>query len=136
MLRFLEHRIADQRILRLIRKWLRAGISEDGHWSRLEKGTAQGSVISPLLANVYLHYSLDLWVQQWRKKARGDVIIVRYADDLVMGFEHRWEAEQFRQAMRERLAKFGLALNEAKTRLIEFGRFADADRRGRGQGRP
>jgi len=136
MLRFLEHRIADRRILRLIRKWLRAGISEDGQWSRLEKGTAQGSVISPLLANVYLHYSLDQWVQQWRKQARGDVIIVRYADDLVMGFQCRPEAVRFRQEMKARLAKFGLELNEAKTRLIEFGRFADADRRGRGEGKP
>jgi RNA-directed DNA polymerase len=137
LLKFLEHRIADRRILRLIQKWLRAGVSEDGHWSKTEVGTPQGAVISPLLANVYLHYVLDLWVHQWRKKfARGDVIITRYADDFVLGFQYRYEAERFLKELRERLLKFGLALHPDKTRLLEFGRFASLNRQQRGQGKP
>lgn len=136
MLRFLEHRIADQRLLRLIRKWLRAGVSEEGKWSKTEVGTPQGAVISPVLANIYLHYSLDLWVNNWRKNSRGDIIIVRYADDWVMGFQYRNEAERFLQLLQERLSKFGLELHHEKTRLIEFGRFAAANRSRRGEGRP
>lgn len=137
LLRFIEHRIADRRILRLIRKWLRAGVSDDGAWSKTTVGTPQGAVISPLLANVFLHYVLDLWVGQWRKQhARGDVIFVRYADDFVMGFQHRSDAERCLQDLRGRLTKFGLELHPDKTRLIEFGRFA-AERRGkRGLGKP
>lgn len=132
MLKFVEHRIGDPRVLRLIRKWLRAGISEDGRWLKTAVGTPQGSVISPILANVFLHYVLDLWVQQWRSRhARGDVLIVRYADDFVMGFQHRHEAEQFLKDLRGRMEKFGLALHPEKTRLIEFGRFADQNRRRR-----
>src|SRR5438445_5111202 len=122
MLKFIEHRVADRRILRLIQKWLKAGVSEDGQWSETKVGTPQGSVASPLLANVYLHYVFDLWVEAWRQKTKGEVIVVRYADDLVVGFEHRTEAEQFLEAFRERLAKFGLELHPDKTRLIEFGR--------------
>ena len=137
MMKFLEHRIADRRILRLIRKWLRAGISEDGTWSKTELGTPQGAVISPLLANVYLHYVLDLWVHQWRARTTcGDVTIVRYADDYAMGFQHRAEAERFLKELRERLQKFGLALHPDKTRLIEFGRFAVENRKRRGQSNP
>ena len=137
MLKFVEHRVADRRILRLIRKWLQAGVSEDGQWSKTTVGTAQGAVISPLLANVFLHYVLDLWVQQWRgRHARGDVIFVRYADDFVLGFQHRDDAERFRQDLRERLAKFGLELHPDKTRLIEFGRFAAEGRAKRGEGKP
>jgi RNA-directed DNA polymerase len=137
LMKFVEHRIADRRILRLIRKWLRAGVSEDGKWSKTVVGTPQGSVISPLLANVYLHYVFDLWAQHWRKHhAQGDVIIVRYADDFVMGFQHRSDAERCLRELRERFAKFGLAWHPDKTRLIEFGRFA-AERRGkRGLGKP
>ena len=137
MLKFLGHRIADRRVLRLVRKWLRAGVSEGGTWSKTEVGTPQGAVISPLLANVYLHYVLDLWVEQWRRKyATGDVVIVRYADDFVMGFQHRREAERFLKELRERLQKFGLALHSDKTRLIEFGRFAASNRRRSGEGKP
>jgi RNA-directed DNA polymerase len=128
-LQFVQHRVADPRILRLIQKWLKAGVSEDGEWSETKVGTPQGAVISPLLANVYLHYVFDLWVEAWRKKvAEGDVIVVRYADDLVVGFEHRAEAERFLKEFQERLAKFGLELHPDKTRLIEFGRFARANR--------
>lgn len=135
--KFLQHRVADRRIARLIRKWLKAGISEDGQWAETKVGTPQGAVISPLLANVYLHYVFDLWVEAWRKKAaRGDVIVVRYADDLVVGFESRTEAERFLEAFRERLAKFGLELHPEKTRLIEFGRFAAQNRKRRGLGKP
>jgi len=137
LLKFIEHRIADRRILRLIRKWLRAGVSEDGQWSKTEVGVPQGAVTSPLLGNVYLHYVFDLWVQQWRtRQARGDVIVVRYADDFVVGFQHRAEAERFRKELEDRLGKFGLALHPDKTRLIEFGRFAADNRRKRGQGNP
>jgi RNA-directed DNA polymerase len=137
LLKFLEHRIADRRILRLIRKWLRAGVSEDGRWSQTAVGTPQGAVASPLLANVFLHYVFDLWVQQWRMKfATGDVIVVRYADDFVLGFQYRHEASRFLAELRKRLAKFGLALHPDKTRLIEFGRFAVRNRQQRGLGKP
>ena len=136
-MKFVEHRVADRRMLRLIQKWLKAGVSEDGQWSETELGTPQGAVVSPLLANVYLHYVLDLWVEAWRRKvARGDVIVVRYADDLVVGFESRAEAQRFLEEFRERLAKFGLELHAEKTRLIEFGRFAAQDRKQRGEGKP
>jgi group II intron reverse transcriptase/maturase len=135
--RFVQHRIADPRLLRLIRKWLKAGVSEEGEWSETKVGTPQGAVISPLLANVYLHYAFDLWVDAWREKiAKGDLIVVRYADDLVVGFEHRTEAEQFLSEFKERLAKFGLELHGEKTRLIEFGRHAEASRQQRGEGKP
>jgi len=135
--KFVEHRVADRRILRLIQKWLKAGVSEDGQWSETKVGTPQGAVVSPLLANVYLHYVFDLWVEVWRKKvAMGDVIVVRYADDLVLGFQYRKDAERFLQEFRERLAKFGLELHADKTRLIEFGRFAARDRKQRGEGKP
>jgi group II intron reverse transcriptase/maturase len=137
LVRFLEHRVADQRVLRLIQKWLRAGVLEDGQRSRSEVGTVQGGSISPLLANVYLHYVFDLWVQRWRQtQARGDVVVVRFADDFVVGFEHWEEAERFLTELRARFARFGLALHPDKTRLIEFGRFADRNRRGRGDGKP
>ena len=137
LLRFLNHRIGDPRILRLIRKWLNAGVLEDGVVSVGETGTGQGSVISPLLANVYLHYVFDLWAERWRRReARGDMIIVRYADDIVVGFEHEADARRFRDAMRARLEEFALTLHPDNTRLIAFGRFA-ADRRAqRGLGRP
>ena len=136
-MKFVEHRVADHRILRLIQKWLKAGVSEDGQWSESKVGTPQGAVVSPLLANVYLHYVFDLWIEAWRRKvATGDVIVVRYADDLVVGFENRIEAERFLEAFRERLAEFGLELHPEKTRLIEFGRFAAQDRERRGEGKP
>lgn len=137
MVKFVEHRIADRKILRLIQKWLRAGVMEDGAWVECEEGTPQGATISPLLANVYLHYALDLWVQQWRKRnAGGDVIIVRWADDFVVGFEHRTDAERFLEALRERLRKFSLELHPDKTRLIEFGKYASRRRGARGEGAP
>jgi RNA-directed DNA polymerase len=137
MLRLVGHRIADLRILRLVRKWLRAGVSEDGEWSRTEVGTPQGAVISPLFANIYLHYVLDQWAHSWRQKhAGGDVIIVRYADDFVMGFQYRHEADHFLSALKARLERFGLVLNLDKTRLLEFGRFAAENRRRRGEGKP
>jgi len=124
-------------VLRLIQKWLKAGVIEDGQWSETEKGTAQGAVISPLLANVFLHYVLDLWVQQWRSRhADGDVIFVRYADDFIVGFQHQREAEGFLRELRQRLDKFGLKLHPTKTRLIEFGRHAAVRRQKRGEGRP
>jgi group II intron reverse transcriptase/maturase len=136
-IRFLEHRIADRRILRLIRKWLKAGVIEDGRRVAAEKGTPQGAVVSPLLANIYLHYVLDLWANQWRQRyATGQVVIVRYADDSVFGFERREDAEAFLATMRERLAQFGLMLHPDKTRLIEFGRFAIKNRQQRGEGKP
>ncbi|HUD14510.1 MAG TPA: group II intron reverse transcriptase/maturase, partial [Terracidiphilus sp.] len=135
--KFIEHRVADRRILRLIQKWLKAGVSEDGQWSETNVGTPQGAVVSPLIANVYLHYAIDLWADVWRRKvARGDVIIVRYADDLVMGFQQRADAVRFLEEFKERLAKFGLELHPDKTRLIEFGRYAARDRKQRGAGKP
>jgi RNA-directed DNA polymerase len=136
LLRFIQHRIADRRIVRLIQKWLKAGVSEEGQWTESPVGTPQGAVVSPLAANIYLHYALDLWVEAWRKQAHGDVFIVRYADDFVMGFQHRAEAIRFQKALQERLLKFGLELHPDKTRLIEFGRYAESDRRKRGEGKP
>jgi len=136
-MKFVEHRVTDPRILRLIQKWLKAGVSEDGQWSETKVGTPQGAVISPLLANIYLHYVFDLWLEVWRKKvAKGTVVVVRYADDLVVGFESRADAEQFLREFRERLAKFGLELHADKTRLIEFGRWAARNRQRRGEGKP
>ena len=137
MERFLEHRIADRRVLRLIQKWLAAGVIEDGAWTAYEEGVPQGASASPLLGNVYLHYVFDLWAHQWRARhAHGDVVIVRFADDAVVGFEHRNDAERFWADLRGRLAKFNLELNAEKTRLIEFGRFAARDRAARGLGKP
>jgi RNA-directed DNA polymerase len=137
LVRFLEHRIADRRIIRLIQKWLKVGVLEDGQVTAREQGTGQGAVISPLLANIYLHYVFDLWAEQWRgQKAQGDMIIVRYADDMVLGFEHEADAKLFWDAMQERLKTFALSLHPVKTRLIEFGRFAADRRRRRGLGKP
>jgi len=137
MIQFVEHRIGDQRIVRLIRKWLKAGVMDDGRWFETEEGTPQGSVISPVLANLYLHHVLDLWVKAWRKKvAQGDVIIVRYADDAVLGVQKREDADRFLKELQERVRKFGLELHPAKTRLIEFGRYAATDREKRGEGKP
>ena len=138
LVRFLEHRIGDRRVIRLIVKWLKAGVMEDGQWQDTPQGTPQGAIASPILANVYLHYVLDLWFhRKWRpERAEGDAIIVRYADDAVVGFEHRRDAERFLHALGERLGRFDLALHPDKTRLIEFGRNAEADRRARGLGRP
>jgi RNA-directed DNA polymerase len=131
--KFVEHRVADKRILRLIRKWVRAGVIEDGAWTASDEGTPQGATVSPLLANVYLHYVFDLWAHQWRRrKARGDVVITRFADDVVVGFEHRDDAERFRNDLSERLAKFALGLHAEKTRLIQFGRYAAQRRAERG----
>lgn len=137
MLKFLQHRIADKRILRLIKKWLKAGIIEDGKRTAATRGTPQGAVISPLLANLYLHYVLDTWAHHWRKHhAGGDIILIRYADDSVIGFQYEDEAKRFLAALQERLAKFGLTLNPQKTRLIEFGRHAEQRRKNKGLGRP
>ncbi len=137
LIKFVEHRIADRRIVRLIRKWLKVGVMEDGVVQAGLVGTPQGAVISPLLANIYLHYVFDLWAQQWRQRhAQGDVILVRYADDIVAGFEHQADAERFLAEMRVRREPFGLALHPQKTRLIEFGRFAAANRRAGGLGKP
>ncbi len=137
VVRFLEHRIGDTRILRLVQKWLRAGVLEDGIVTIEEKGTGQGSVISPLLANVYLHYVFDLWAERWRRReATGDMIMVRYADDLVVGFQHENDARRFWDAMRERLREFSLSLHPDKTRLIEFGRFAAQNCKKRGLAKP
>src|ERR1700681_3296844 len=132
LIRFVEHRIGDRRIIRLIRKWLKAGVLEDGIVRVSDRGTGQGAVISPLLANIYLHYVLDLWAKRWRQReVSGDMIIVRYADDFIVGFQHERDARRFLDEMRERLQKFSLTLHPEKTRLIEFGRFA-AERRERG----
>jgi group II intron reverse transcriptase/maturase len=137
LVKFLEHRIGDGRIIRLMCKWLKAGVLEDGNWSVSEKGTPQGAVASPLLANVYLHYVFDLWAQQWRRReATGNVIVVRYADDIVAGFEYEADARRFWDAMRQRLEQFALELHGEKTRLLEFGRFAAARRKRRGLGKP
>jgi group II intron reverse transcriptase/maturase len=137
VVRFLAHRIGDKRVLRLIQKWLRAGVLEDEVVTIEEKGTGQGSVISPLLANVYLHYVFDLWAERWRRReATGDMIMVRYADDIVVGFQHETDARRFWDEMRERLRSFSLSLHPEKTRLIEFGRFAARNRERRGLGKP
>jgi RNA-directed DNA polymerase len=137
LVRFVEHRIGDPRVIRLIRKWLKAGVMEDGEWSATDTGTPQGSVVSPTLANIYLHYSFDLWAERWRhRQARGNVIYVRYADDLVAGFEHEEDAKRFLADLRARLEKFALTLHPEKTRLIEFGRFASEHRVRRGLGKP
>jgi group II intron reverse transcriptase/maturase len=137
LIRFLQHRIGDKRIIRLIQKWLKAGILEDGIVTESDRGTGQGSVISPLLANIYLHYALDLWAARWRRReATGDMMVVRYADDFIIGFEHESDAARFLEAMRERLGKFALTLHPEKTRLIEFGRCAAQRRARRGLGKP
>ncbi len=137
LLKFVEHRVADQRILRLIQKWLNAGVVEDGKWSSTEAGTPQGAVASPLLANIYLHYVFDLWVHAWRRKvAYGEVIVVRYADDTVLGFQYQKDADRFLRDLRKRLKEFGLELHPDKTRRIEFGRYAEQYRKMRGEGKP
>ena len=137
LVKFVEHRIADWRVVRLIQKWLKAGVLEEGKRVQSEIGTVQGGSISPLLSNIYLHYALDLWVQRWRERqAHGEVIFVRFADDFVAGFEHRYEAERFLAELRERFARFGLQLHVDKTRIVEFGRFAARNRRKRGAGKP
>ena len=136
LVQLIEKRIADPRILRLIQKWLNAGVMEGGVWSETEAGTPQGAVISPLLSNVYLHYVLDQWSDRWRHAARGEITIVRYADDAILGFEHQDEAERYLRELKEHLREFGLELNEDKTRLIRFGRFARLNRAERGEGKP
>src|SRR5271157_1677279 len=137
LVRFVEHRIADRRVVRLIQKWLRAGVLEDGKHLRVEEGTPQGGSASPLLANIYLHYVFDLWVQAWRRKrAHGDVIVVRFADDIVLGFQVKSDAEQFWAELTKRFRKFALELHPEKTRLLEFGPFAVANRKRRGEGKP
>jgi RNA-directed DNA polymerase len=135
--KFVEHRIGDKRILRLIQKWVSAGVIEDGAWAASDVGAPQGASVSPLLANIYLHYVLDRWARQWRRRnAHGDMIIVRFADDFVAGFEHQADAQRFLTDLRDRFAKFGLELHPDKTRLIEFGRFAARNRKARGVGKP
>ncbi len=137
LLRFMEHRIGDPRIIRLIRKWLKAGVLEDGIVQVNDRGTGQGSVISPLLANIYLHYVFDLWAERWRRReATGDMIIVRYADDIVVGFQHEADGQRFLSMMRDRLQEFALQLHPDKTRLIEFGRYAAQTRQRKGLGKP
>jgi group II intron reverse transcriptase/maturase len=137
LMKFAEHRIADQRVLRHMKKWLNAGVLEDGVRTQTEQGTPQGGSISPLLANVYLHYVFDLWIDQWRQRhARGDVIVVRFADDFVVGFQYRSDAVRFLSELRQRFREFNLELHADKTRLIEFGRFAAENRRQRGDGKP
>jgi len=137
LLRMVAHRVADRRVLRLIRKWLKAGVLESGQWTETRQGTPQGAGISPLLANIFLHYVLDLWAHQWRKRhARGRVSVVRYADDFVMGFQYEEDARRMLLDLKERLAKFKLTLHEEKTRLIEFGRFPALRRQKRGERRP
>ena len=137
LVKFIEHRVADRRVVRLIQKWLGAGVLEDGKRMRSEIGTVQGGSISPLLANIYLPYVFDLWIEQWRRgKAHGDVIVVRFADDFVVGLERKEDGERFLSELRERLGRFGLELHSEKTRLIEFGRYAEQQRRKRGEGKP
>jgi RNA-directed DNA polymerase len=137
LMKFLEHRIADRRVLRLIQKWLAAGVVEDGKWSETIEGSPQGASVSPLLANVYLHYVFDRWVRQWRRRqARGDMVVARFADDFVVGFQHLGDAKRFLKDLRERFAKFNLELHPDKTRLIEFGRFAASNRKERGLKKP
>lgn len=137
LVKFVEHRIGDRRVIRHIRKWLKAGVLEEGKVVPIEEGTPQGGNVSPLLANIYLHYVLDLWADQWRhRQAKGEVIIVRYADDIVFGFQLRSDAERFHEALKNRLGRFNLQLHDDKTRLIEFGRFAEKSRRRQGKGKP
>ena len=136
-MRFLEERIGDKRVVRLIQRWMAAGVLENGMWTPSERGTPQGGKVSPVLSNVYLHYVFDLWAQRWRKtEARGEVIIVRYLDDFIVGFQDRTDAERFLTALRGRLEQHGLQLHPNKTRLLEFGRYAAQHRQGRGQGKP
>jgi len=137
LVKFIEHRIADKRVVRLCQKWLNAGVMEEGKWVCSEEGTPQGGSASPLMANIFLHYVFDLWIHQWRRtKAQGDVIVVRWADDFVVGFQHRSEAEQCLEELKERFLKFKLELHPEKTRLLEFGRYAINNRKNRGQGKP
>ena len=136
LIEFVEHRIADKRIIRHIKKWLRAGVMEERKWKASEEGTPQGGSISPLLANIYLHYAFDLWIDHWRQTAKGDVIVVRYADDFVIGFQYEFEAIGFRKRLQERLTRFHLTIHPEKTRLIEFGRFAQANRERSKKGKP
>jgi group II intron reverse transcriptase/maturase len=137
LVRMLEHRIADRRIIRLIKRWLKAGVLESGEWTAVETGSPQGSGISPILANVFLHYSFDAWIHQWRTRhARGQIVVIRYADDVIAGAQYESDARKLLDRLRERLAKFGLTLNEDKTRLIEFGRFAAQRRADAGLRRP
>ena len=137
LIKFVEHRVADPRILRLIQTWLKAGVTEEGEWSEAKTGSPQGSVISPLLANIYLHYAFDLWVNAWRKKwAQGEVVVIRFADDTIQGFQYRMDADRFLENLRERLRKFGLELHPENTRRIEFGRFAEENRKRRGEDKP
>ncbi|MDE3075866.1 MAG: group II intron reverse transcriptase/maturase [Chloroflexota bacterium] len=137
LVKFVEHRIGDKRVVRLIQKWLRAGVLEEGQWTGSEEGTPQGGSASPLLSNIYLHYSLDMWVQQWKQRqARGQVVVVRWADDFIVGFEHWQDAEQFLAELKERFQTFGLELHPEKTRLLEFGRHAAESRKRRGLGKP
>jgi group II intron reverse transcriptase/maturase len=137
LVKFIEHRIADRRVVRLIQKWLNAGVLEEGKRIRREEGTVQGGSVSPLLSNIYLHYVFDLWVHWWRShRANGEVIVVRFADDWVAGFQYQSEAQKFLRELKERFARFGLELHSEKTRLIEFGRFAAQSRLARGEGKP
>src|SRR5437588_11558988 len=137
LIKFVEHRVTDPRILRLIQKWLKAGVMEEGKWSESKSGTPQGSGISPLLANIYLHYVFDLWVNVWRRKwAQGEVVVIRFADDTILGFQYQTDADRFLENLRERLAKFGLELHPEKTRRIEFGRFAEENRKRRAEDKP
>jgi group II intron reverse transcriptase/maturase len=136
LIRFIEHRIGDRRIVRLVEKWLNAGVLEDGKRVQSEVGTVQGGSVSPILANIYLHYVFDQWVHKWREKAKGEIIVVRFADDFIVGFQYRFEAERFVAELRVRFSKFGLELHPEKTRLIEFGRFAAQNRAERGEGKP
>ena len=137
MMKFVEHRIADRRVLRLIQKWLTAGILQEGSWTETTEGVPQGATISCLLANIYLHYVFDQWTQQWRKRhARGQVIVVRYADDVALGFQHEREAQRYWSELAERLTRFGLALHPNKTRLLRFGAYAAKQRKSRGEGKP
>src|SRR6267143_432941 len=137
LIKFVEHRVADPRILRLIQKWLNAGVMEEGQWSETKTGSPQGSVITPTLANIYLHYAFDLWVNVWRKKwAHGEVVVIRYADDTILGFQHQADADRFLENLQELLGMFGLELHPDKTRRIEFGRFAEQNRKRRGEDKP
>ncbi len=137
LIKFVEHRIQDKRVIRQIKKWLNAGIMEKGRWHKSDQGTPQGGSISPLLANIYLHYVFDLWANNWRNtKASGDIVMIRYADDMVMGFQHKHEAMHFLEELKDRLKKFSLEVNAEKTSLIEFGRYATERRRNRGKGKP